>query len=330
MEEEIVFHFDGALSSDHKMNFYEAARFQYAAARLLVKLDQFRKRGRFTDKVTVRSNQEIFLKPHGDGSFDIFALAPLMAMAGDYFVNVTMQNMLAYVFDRVIGKSSDSDVANSLNEVRQIVDAVGRINDNDSENMSRALSIIQHDQALKQGLTANVIENYERRIAELERSRSVAAKADELSKISSEQEQKLLSMSAPLASEMAKVLRRSATSLEIRTRSPVYLESKIVYLNREMASEIESATVDERMRVVSCDIIQYNKETGWGKARIADEQKPLSFSVPSDMKSMLQGALLNYMNKEIVLLQCYMVRDKVNTVTRMIVVGLAPVPTKIG
>ena len=50
--ERIRFHFEGGLSDHHHMNFYEAARFQYAAARLTAKLMQFRVHGRFTKRIT--------------------------------------------------------------------------------------------------------------------------------------------------------------------------------------------------------------------------------------------------------------------------------------
>jgi hypothetical protein len=50
MPETLTFHFEGALADSHRMNFYESARFQYAAARLMVKLAQFRQRGRFVKK----------------------------------------------------------------------------------------------------------------------------------------------------------------------------------------------------------------------------------------------------------------------------------------
>jgi len=54
MNEEIAFTFDGKIASQHRMDFYEAARFQYSASRLLVKLDYFRKNGEFPKKITYK------------------------------------------------------------------------------------------------------------------------------------------------------------------------------------------------------------------------------------------------------------------------------------
>jgi hypothetical protein len=62
MSEKLTFHFEGGLADEHKLDFYEAARFQYAAARLVVKLSQFRARGNFVKKITNTSNQDIVLR----------------------------------------------------------------------------------------------------------------------------------------------------------------------------------------------------------------------------------------------------------------------------
>jgi hypothetical protein len=147
----------------------------------------------------------------------------------------------------------------------------------------------------------------------------------ELAKIDAPREQKLISMSSPLISEMATALRRSATTLEvISTRQNV--DQRILYLNRRMAAEIEVSNVDRQITPILGDIIQYNKETGWGKARLDISNQPLSFNVPSDLKEGLQGRLLAGMGRDKVYLQTYIVRDKVAEPTRLIVVGILPTP----
>jgi hypothetical protein len=57
--DQLLFHFQGGLADQNRMDFYEAARFQYAAARLSVKLDQFRRTGRFSKRVTESSRTNI-------------------------------------------------------------------------------------------------------------------------------------------------------------------------------------------------------------------------------------------------------------------------------
>lgn len=104
MSENLVFHFRGSLADEHRLNFYEAARFQYAAARLAVKLAQFRSTGRFSQKITNNSNKDILLTTSKDGSFDISILIPLLPVAQEIFVNVPVSHLMSYVFERMIGK----------------------------------------------------------------------------------------------------------------------------------------------------------------------------------------------------------------------------------
>lgn len=122
MPEKITFHFSGALAEHHKLNFYEAARFQYAAARLVVKLVQFRANGNFAKNITNFSNQDILLDTQEDGSFDISILVPVLMMAQEAFVNVSLTNLMSYIFERIVGKTSNSDVATALNTNQKLVE----------------------------------------------------------------------------------------------------------------------------------------------------------------------------------------------------------------
>ena len=124
---------------------------------------------------------------------------------------------------------------------------------------------------------------------------------------------------------MATVLRRSATTLNIVVKDEVN-NKNVLFLNRKMAAEIESAAVDESITLILVDIIQYNKETGWGKARLAEVASPVSFNVPSDIKGKMQPQLVEGLNKEKVYIQAYFVRDKANIPTRLIVVGILSTP----
>jgi hypothetical protein len=49
----IQFKFEGGMADNHELNFYEASRFQYAAARFIYTLEKFRQEG----KIVARLNQ---------------------------------------------------------------------------------------------------------------------------------------------------------------------------------------------------------------------------------------------------------------------------------
>lgn len=326
MTERVTFHFEGGLADEHRLNFYEAARFQYAAARLVVKLSQFRSKGNFSKKITNTSNHDIVLETQSDGSFDISILIPAIMVAQEAFVNVSVTQLMSYIFERLVGKTSNTDVATALNSHQKVVEQIGQIDANNTDLINKALTIIQTDQTIKENLRLEQKELLERRIAELTREKEMDSKATQLNKIDAAREQKLISMSGPLVSEMATALRRSANTLEIVSETGMTQPKRILFLNRRMAEEIEVAAVDKEITTILGDIIQYNKETGWGKARLSISEQPLSFNVPSDVKGRLQNQLLAAMGRDKVYLQTYVVRDKVDEPVRLIVVGIIPPP----
>lgn len=325
MFETITFHFNGQLADDHKLNFYEAARFQYAAARLMVKLSQFRNIGRFKKRITNKTNQEILVSIPEKGSFDISVILPIAMVAQETFINVSISELMSYAFERVVGKAGDSDVAKALNTNEELTKLTGKIAENNHEQMMKALEIIESDRSVKEKFRSKELDIIERLISENARKDSILLQKAEFQKIDEARQQKLISMSAPLISEMATTLRKSADTLSVISEYND-TESSILFLNQEMAEEIELSIVDEQITPIMGNIIQYNKETGWGKARLDISDELLSFNVPSDKKSGLQAVLLSAMGSDKVYLQSYIVRNKAKKPTRIIIVGILETP----
>ncbi|BCH60424.1 hypothetical protein RvVAR0630_30480 [Agrobacterium vitis] len=327
MPEKIQFHFEGRLADQHTLNFYEAARFQYATARLVVKLAQFRDLGRFSKRIHASSNFDVLLETHKEGSFDITILAPLVMAGYDAFVSTSLSTLMTYVFERIVGKSSDSEVAKSLNSVQKITDTFGQISENNTDQMKQVLEFVDKNQDHLIAMADKNAELYERLLAERERVNLLGANSLELHKIDPVREQKLISMSAPLVTEMATVLRTSADSLQVIARSNTSGKPRnILYLNKKMAEEIESDVVDQQMTSILGNIIQYNKESGWGKVRADFPNSPMSFNIPSDVKSTLQSKILAAMGREKIYMRTYVVRNKAKEATRLVVVGLMDMP----
>ncbi|MFK4002387.1 hypothetical protein [Qipengyuania sp. NPDC077563] len=286
MSEKIVFEFNGALADQHQMNFYEAARFQYAAARLLVKLAQFRSTGRFRQKITDVSNLGIILESQSEGSFRINTDAPdpnsrVESQTENAFLNMSLSSLLAYVIERVIEKTNDDDLISLFNAIPEITDRFGRLSPDDSKRLEEIVRLLIVDPELRGTIFPEASELIERRISEVTRQDSLAIASGQVAKIDGPREQKLISMAAPLISEMATALRRSADTLKIHGRSSG-TPSNVLYLNQPMAQGILSSKVDDQITPILGNIIQYNKETGWGKVRLGNFEQPLSFSVPSD------------------------------------------------
>ncbi len=330
MTEKITFEFNGALADHHRMNFYEAARFQYAAARLLVKLAQFRNTGKFRQKITDLSNLGILLEPQTEGSFRINTEAPDTAAeanpeAQNVFLNMSLADLLSYVIERVIAKADDGDLIQLFNAVPAIVDRFGTLEPGEGDKLEQIVTELIRNSELREHIFPEASELVERRISELTRQERLAATQGQVARIDAPREQKLISMAAPLISEMATALRRSADTLRIVGGQPDN-RSNILFLNQSMAQDILASKVDDQITPILGNIIQYNKETGWGKVRLHVANQPLSFSVPSDQKAILQDTLLTQMGKDQVYLQVYIVRDKAREPVRVILVGILPLP----
>lgn len=321
MSEELTFHFDGGIAASNKMNFYEAARFQYDAARLLVKLDQFRQSGGFVKKITNSNNRQILLKPHSPGSFEISLVTSEKSDDGTGFIDVPLSTLLAYVGERVIGKTADGMIAAILNGHSELVDRFGSVEE--GSPIDDLILDILNTPSLRQKLSKETLEILERRFAEIARDQAIANEIDNVAKIDSHREQKLISMAAPLLSGMATAFRRSAKTMKVVAKRGV-TEQNIIYLNKDLAHEIGSSKIDKEITPILGNIIQYNKETGWGKVRLDIISNPLSFSVPSDLKSELQSKLVLAMREDSTYLQIKFVRDRVGEIVRANIVGVIP------
>ncbi len=325
MSERIIFHFEGGLASQHTLNFYEAARFQYAAARLMVKLSQFRQRGSFVRNITSSTNFNILLLPSTKSSFNINTDSSDDEVKEDKFLDASLGDMLSFVSERLVEKGDEESLRSSLSANRDVLSGAGLDAANDRIDADDLVRFIEDNPDVRNLLHPETREAIERRIAEVERNQRLKRVRSELSKIDAAREQRLISMSAPLFSEMATALRKSATSLEVISAKSGK-ESRVLYLNERMASEIETAKVDDQITPILADIIQYNKETGYGKVRLANIPRTIGFSIPSDAKDEMQADLISQMGKDMVFLQTYFVRDRAKELVRLIVVGLLPLP----
>lgn len=328
MAERITFHFEGAQADDHRMNFYEAARFQYDAARLLVKLAQFRASGKFVDNISDKSNHNVILVAQKGGSFNYNIEEP--EPSKDAFLNIALSDLVAYVAERVIEKLDETAMATFVLPALEFDQ-----DEDESDEVGDVLEVAEIDglaEAVLAGdkLTASLpLETsklIKRRVAEVYRERRLTAATKAIAKISDDQSQKLVAMAAPLIVGMGTALRKSANTLEITTqkRGPV---KSVLFLDRKMAREIETAAVDRIITPILGDIAQFNKENGWGKLRIENGAKMVSFSIPSDVLPTIRQTIIDNMKKDLVYFKTYFVRDRAKKVKRLIIVGILPTPS---
>lgn len=321
MAERIEFRFEGQLAAEHLMDFYEAGRFQYGAARLLVKLDQFRRTGRFSQKITYGNNTRITLVAQDEGSFLIAALAPLAGQIAEAFVAAPISLMWSYVVDRVVKPATDENLQKALENNADLIGVFRADIAEREDRNARTLALLEDRIARGDQLNAEAAELRERLLIEAERRAYLEGQADALQRISPEQDARLVSMAAPLLKDMGVALRNSSTTVEV-TAENAGARQRLMFLNRQMASEIETTIVDDETTVILVKMVQYNTETGWGKLRMQGEVNLLSFNVPSDLKARLRRQLLVAMDEQETYIECIFVRSSRGIRQRAIILSI--------
>lgn len=318
MSDEIDFRFTGKLADENRMDFYESARFQYAAARLSVKLDRFRRYGKFPDKVTRKGNTGIDLKTFKDGSFIIqLSSASLQTSIDRPFLDLSLPALWTYVVERIFKPAQTEDIRRLLTaEPHLLAEYDSAIANNDDP--SRLTLELLENQLFLSDLAPSTAELLQRLKAESQRRQYLARTSDQFSRISKEQDAFLVTMAAPLLRELSVPLRRSASHaiVSIRERDA---SQPILAVDAISASEVELVRVDPEIQTVRINIVQYDKETGWGKFRNAEFDGRAPFSISADKKDSLQSAVLQNMNKPEVLVQAHYVRSIAGINKRLII-----------
>jgi len=322
MSDKISFIFSGKLTEKHQMDFYEASRFQYAAARLTVKLDRFRRTGRFPKKVTSLSNTEVNLQAYRDGSFAIDILTPLVATLGPLVLEVPITALWSYVIERVFKPADSEAIQQALASQAELI-AAFREHIAASETQARdTLNLLSQQIERNQILSDDNRQLQQRLLGEVERRAYLEGQQSLLRQITAEQDAQLVTMAAPLLKELAVPLRRSASSATIAI-SDRHGSRPILTANKAMADEIELTVVDPTITTLLINIIQYNKENGWGKFRNLEFDGLASFSVPADRKDRLQPRMLAAMNEDEAYVQAYYVKSITGEKLRIIIVDFS-------
>jgi hypothetical protein len=325
MPENLDFSFRGKLADNHTLDFYEAGRFQYGASRLMVKLDQFRRTGTFSRRITYDNNTRILLDTHEDGSFLISTVVPFLQAGGDEFIKAGLGALLSHVTDRVLTKSDSESIKIALENDRKALEIFeGQIQGQQDQNL-KMLQMLQGRLENGDKLVSETYSLYERLLAEKERARTLEEERSALRKISPEQDAKLISMATPLLKDMGVSLRNSASTLTIYNNDNEN-KTPFVFLDKKMASEIESSIAVEKPVLILVRIIQFNIENGWGKLRTKEHEGLLSFNVPSDRKGDVQTELIEAMNRAgnylDTYVECLFVKSTAGLLQRMIILNV--------
>lgn len=321
MPEQIKFAFEGKLASQNEMDFYEFARFQYSASRLLVKLDNFRKTGSFPKKITYKNTPDIKILPSRPGSFILDVIAPALAVAGPLVYELPISYIFTYVVDRIFRSAGDDDIRAAIAHNDHLLDSFDQTIAGRDDTIVRTLDMLRQVMDRNAELHNNERLLYERLLADQGRKSVLRESAEELRKIAPDAEADLVTMAAPLLKEMNVPLRRSSNRLNISATANDNRFS-ILTANKEMADSVDTEIVDRQLSTIDIDVVQFNKESGWGKFENDNWEGRPSFSVPGELLDNLKQTVVNSMHEDMVEVDCYIVRSTAGLQQRIIVTDI--------
>ncbi len=319
----LSFRFSGGDADENQLNFYDASRFMYGAARLIYTLEHFRQTGRVLGKITQKIRVDYRAPTSRDGSWIqdiVLVAAPIIA---DNAIKVPIETMVAFVLERLIpSKGKKAEIAEKLielsNEREKTAREIERTRQNDTHNIEKLISVIEkmadHMMASDASKVTELNAYKEQLMAIQGREAMLADHSDELGKISNDQETRLIDRAKGQVTEMGRQLVRSASTLDVLAGGV----SSVSTLERRDVEALEGRFEDPVPTVLVGSIAQYNKENGWGKFRSVEFARPISFVVPSSEKNSMNNDVIDAMKGGEVEVSFYYVKDARGAVKHLV------------
>lgn len=110
----LTFRFEGGDADAGQLNFYEAARFQYGAARFVYTLEYFRQTGMVLYKITRRVNADYRVPTPRSGSWILDVVQIAVPILGEMALKVPIEVLMAYVVERLIPGRRSREMAGEI------------------------------------------------------------------------------------------------------------------------------------------------------------------------------------------------------------------------
>lgn len=341
---EIIFNFQGGMADEHELNFYAAARFQYAAARLIYKLEYYRQTGHLLDRISKKVDADIRVSAAREGSWELGIILEALPELVKCKVTVPLGALVSYVFNYIKPKSKGKSLALELakvdlakekqrtlqtqEETRRLEIMASLSHSNREPTAPEALRVINNYnfyqvENLVPGLISGQKElDYIKKELEAEEEfeKSIEEYKDELDQISPEKITQIATMFKNAADELAYPLKNSANELSISVpHEKSGSIKKVCVFNKESLEGLSKEYRDEAPTYMVGSIKRYDKETGWGQFRNTGLfTKPISFNVPGGKKSEMLYEVSKAMASEEIGASFYIVRDKSEKPIRLI------------
>lgn len=343
--ESIKFHFQGRLADNHELNFYEAARFQYATARFILALEKFRQEKKVIYRLNSKVDADIRIRASERGSFiqEIFVAA--LPAIESCAIQVPLEAMMSYAWSKLFPqKPADKEIAIKLAEIELARErertAQHRLT---TDQHQMFLNVIETQNAslqqslaiIEQEVTSNrqpeisgrqisrqeLILIRDRLKANLEREKTITQYSDEFSTIDTDSSNSLCGQLRKAVPDMTLPLRSSANQMNISGKDA---RSPIAALDFETGKSIGEDTLDQNLITMRGKIKSFDREQATGKFRYNDTLAPISFSVASERKTNLLPKVILGLQMKTILVSAQFVRDTFGNVKSVIIWDLFP------
>lgn len=320
---QITFRFTGGIADNGELNFYEAGRYRYAAARLLYTLEEFRQTGTVKQKIRKFVNVDIVTRSPQSGCFIDPVLVQAAPFLADNYLRMPLEKVLSWALDRILPKSNQDGrvlaLAEALLESHNRFAAVAlerersaqaeieerraqfaelihqlRRQEDDQETLRNAAKIFRahanapyrvSDEIGSMAYAADEID------ADLERQKSLAEYESELDRIGPAEEEEILRRVRDILPEMTQPLRRSAQNLELSGAND---NQRFFTINIERVEQIKKR-IRGATKIFSGNIVRYDKKQGFGKLQIDGQRRLITFHVPSEIRVTYRNRILEAM-----------------------------------
>lgn len=332
----VSFTFDGGMASGGELNFYEAGRFYYGAARLIYTIEKFRQNGIVIDRITENISADFRVRSAKPGSFwqdVIIAGAPIIAECA---LKVPFEALFAHIWSRFgLADRNETEILNlaqielereklelerSKEETKR-TEIMGRVMEQGfalAGDAIRAVTTLQQNPANAQHAMA-LVSAHENLEARQKTDEIVRPYRSELDKIDAQVERSLTSKLQGPIKDIGLPLRSSAVNLRVGFSAN---DNTCAYLTNDSVKWLTSETVDSQLSIIEVNIKNFDKETGRGRLRYNNLDRPLPFRLLDSQKRKFILEVIESMKKYNITMKGYFIRNRRNIVRSFIVDGI--------
>ncbi|MGJ8530485.1 hypothetical protein [Maritalea sp.] len=312
--EKISVRFTGKLADSGRLHFYEYGRYQYANARFISTIEHFRRTGKVANRITGSAKIELYVEPAEQGSFVESIVIPALQSGAATAISTPLTPLIAYIWHLLVPLSfqTENDIVKiaqiradeesirsreeteRTRELRKIVEAGATSTNKALDLVSWALGA-GNTRLGGEGLLAPRLLEMKQELDDAQSRESLFAQNhEELSRVGTDDLQKLLSRTASIVPEMAVPMNRSADSAVF---SSSHATLPVLRLDQRTAQIISAKKISPEVHHLLGRVRAYDVDIGVGKFVSSQFERPLNFTVPQATREFWKDTILEAMKK---------------------------------